>query len=163
MADRLGVKPAPAYDNVMKIGLRILPVAALLASCGTGVQQSALQRVPARDFPVLGRVTMVSVVGTDASKPFVKISDQRKISQIIAFVDSRRKSWETPAFGIPVPTVTAEFFNGSEFQGSFGAGRDFFETQREGVFCSREASPNDLRHFFDLLGLNNQSSGATFR
>jgi hypothetical protein len=110
-----------------------------------------------RDFSTLGPVTSVTVVGLDGSKELVKITDQQVVSQIVAFVDSRRTGWETPWYGIPVPTVTAEFFKGTQFKGSFGSGANFFETQREGVFCSQRASPSDVRRFLDLLGVGDRT------
>lgn len=133
----------------MKVGLYTFPVVALLISCGTVVQH-----VRERDFPALGHVSSVSVVDKDGKGPLVKITDQQKISEIVAFVDSHRKGWETTWYGIPVPAVTAEFYTGTELKGSFGAGRDFFETQRSGIFCSQQASANDVRHFLDLLGVD---------
>jgi hypothetical protein len=107
-----------------------------------------------RDFSTLGPVTSVTVVGLDGSKVLVKITDQQIVSQIVAFVDSRRAGWETPWYGIPVPTVRAEFFSGAQFKGSFGFGANFFETQRDGVFCSQSASPSEVRRFLDLLGVD---------
>src|ERR1700735_2679695 len=106
-----------------------------------------------RDFSTLGPVTSVTVVGPDGSKQLVKITDQQVVFQIVSFFDSRRTDWETPWYGIPVPTVTAEFFDGAQFKGSFGSGANFFETQREGVFCSQSASPSEVRRFLDLLGV----------
>ena len=107
-----------------------------------------------RDFSTLGPVTSVTVVGLDGSKALVKITDPQVVFQIVAFVDSRRTGWETPWYGIPVPTVRAEFFNGAHFKGSFGSGANFFETHREGVFCSQSASSSEVRGFLDLLGVD---------
>jgi hypothetical protein len=107
-----------------------------------------------RDFSTLGPVTSVTVVGLNGSKELVKVTDQQVVYQIVAFVDSRRTGWETPWYGIPVPTIRAEFFNGAQFKGSFGSGTNFFETQREGVFCSRSASPSEVRRFLDRLGVD---------
>lgn len=133
----------------MKVSFCALPVVTMLVSCGTVVQH-----VPDRDFPALGQISSVSVVDKDGTSTLANITDQQKVSEIVAFVDSRRKGWETPWYGIPAPAVTAEFFTGTEFKGSFGVGRDFFETQRSGVFYSQRASANDVRHFLDLLGVD---------
>jgi hypothetical protein len=107
-----------------------------------------------RDFSTLGPVTSVAIVGHGGTNELVKITDQQVVFQIVAFVDSRRTGWETPWYGIPVPTIRAEFFNGAQFKGSFGSGTNFFETQREGAFCSQSASPSDVRRFLDLLGVD---------
>jgi len=107
-----------------------------------------------QEFPTLGQVSSVNVVGYDELKPLVKISDPQKVSQIVAFVDSHRTGWIKPWYGIPVPAVRAEFFNGTVFKGSFGAGKTFFETQREGSFFSQDTSPGEVRQFFALLGVD---------
>ncbi|MGA7062034.1 MAG: hypothetical protein WA690_10960 [Candidatus Acidiferrales bacterium] len=107
-----------------------------------------------RAFSTLGPVTSVTVVGLGGSKQLVKITEQQVVFQIVTFVDSRRTGWETPWYGIPVPTVRVEFFNGAQFKGSFGSGADFFETHRDGVFCSQSASPSEVRRFLDLLGVD---------
>jgi hypothetical protein len=108
---------------------------------------------------MLGQVTSVNVVGHDHSKPFTKVTDPQKVSQIVAFVDSHRTGWIKPWYGIPVPVVTAEFFNGTAFKGSFDAGNAFFETQREGGFFSQSTSSREVHSFLGLLGVDD----ATFR
>lgn len=107
-----------------------------------------------RAFPVLGPVTVVTIVGRDGSRPISTISDAQSISQIVAFVDSHRTSWGTPWYGIPVPVLTAEFYNGTDFKGSFGVGENFLETQRDGGFFSQSASAKEIQCFFDLAGIN---------
>ena len=43
------------------------------------------------------------------------------------------------------------------FKGHFGVGKDFFETQRDGGFFSKDASPEDLRHFLEFTGVQRKS------
>ena len=107
-----------------------------------------------RNFPMLGSVTTVVVVGRNGSQPLSKITDARSILQIVAFVDGHRTSWGTPWYGIPVSFVTAQFFNGSEFKGSFGVGQNFLETQRNGGFYAQRASLEEIQNFLNLLGIN---------
>ena len=109
-----------------------------------------------RSFPVLGPVTTANlwISAEDGSKYGWKISDPSDLSQIVSFVDSHRSNWETPWFGVPVPIVEIQFFYGDRAQGSFGAGKDFFETQRDGGFFSRSASPGEVRGFFDAAKLD---------
>ncbi len=107
-----------------------------------------------KEFPALGQVSSVNVVGHDGSKLLVKITDPQNVSQIVAFVDSHRTGWIKPWYGIPVPAVTAEFFNGTVFKGSFGVGKAFFETQREGSFFSQDTSSTEVRQFLTLLGVD---------
>jgi hypothetical protein len=110
-----------------------------------------------RDLSVLGPVTYIAVSGTDASHPLTKITDRQLISKIVAFADVRRTSWGIPWFGVPVSEVDAEFYDGTRFKGSFGAGADFFTTQRDGAFFSQSASPGDIKEFLNLLALNSDS------
>jgi hypothetical protein len=138
-------------SNARKAAAVIVVVITLLAVTAFVLGHSKWNR---RDFSTLGPVTGVTVVGHDGSKELVKITDEQVVSQIVAFVDSRRTGWETPWYGIPVPTVTAEFFNGAQFKGSFGSGANFFETQREGVFCSQSASPSEVQRFLGRLGVD---------
>jgi hypothetical protein len=105
---------------------------------------------------MLGQVSSVTV--RCVSKKLIEITEPQKVAEIVAFVDSHRSGWEKPWYGIPVPSVTAEFFSGAEFKGSFGAGDKFFETQREGSFFSQNSSPSEIRHFLDLLGVDGEGT-----
>jgi len=109
-----------------------------------------------RDFPPLGPVTTANlwISASDGSKHAWKISDPNDLSRIAAFVDSHRTNWGTPWFGVPVPIVEVQFVNGQKGEGSFGVGKDFFETQREGGFFSRSASPSEIRAFLDVVNLD---------
>ena len=126
--------------------LAALLVAAPLVACSGGK----------RDFSPLGPVTTANlwISARDGSKYGWKISDPKDLSRIAAFVDSRRMDWGTPWFGIPVPIVELQFFDGQHPRGSFGAGKNFFETQREGGFFSKGASPSEIRAFFDAVNLD---------
>ncbi len=54
-----------------------------------------------------------------------------------------------------MPIIEVQLFDGQAAKGSFGAGRNFFETQREGGFFSKRASPSEIHHFFfDVLNLD---------
>jgi hypothetical protein len=48
----------------------------------------------------------------------------------------------------------SSIFDGQTAKGSFGVGRDFFETQREGGSFSKSASPSEIRGFFDVVKLD---------
>jgi hypothetical protein len=137
----------------MRIRFLALLMVVSTTACGIGKQGFP------REFPMLGQVTSVNVVGHDGSKPFIKVTDPQKVSRIVDFVDSHRTGWIKPPYGIPVPTVSAEFCNGTAFKGSFGAGNAFFETQREGGFFSQSTSSREVHSFLDLLGVDD----ATFR
>ena len=102
-------------------------------------------------FSALGSVTTISVKGRDPSHPSTKITDGQAITQIVAFVDAHRNGWDVPWFGVPVPMEVAEFYNGTEFKGSFGVGKDFLETQRDGRFFSQSATSGEASSFLKLL------------
>lgn len=87
----------------------------------------------------------------DASNLSPKITDPARISQIIAFVDSHREGWHAPWYGIPVPSASVEFYDGTEFKGTFGVGKNFLETQRDGGFYSQDAAPGEVNEFLSLL------------
>jgi hypothetical protein len=126
--------------------LAALLTGASLLSCGGG----------RRDFPPLGPVTTANlwITANDGSKYGWKISDPKDVSRIVIFVDSQRANWVTPWYGIPVPFVEVQLFDGQKAQGSFGVGQSFFETQREGSFFSKSAATRDIRGFFDALNLD---------
>ena len=109
-----------------------------------------------RDFSPLGPVTTAElwVSASHGSKYIWKISDPKDLSQIAAFVDSRRTGWGTPWYGVPVPIVEVKFFDGQHLKVTFGAGRDFFETQREGAFFSKNASLSEIRGFYEVVKLD---------
>jgi hypothetical protein len=109
-----------------------------------------------RDFPPLGPVTTANlwVKADDGSKYGWKISDPKDISRIVIFVDSQRANWVTPWYGIPVPFVEVQLFDGQQAKGSFGVGESFFETQREGSFFSKSVAASDIRGFFDAVNLD---------
>jgi hypothetical protein len=121
-----------------------------LAGCGFSSHRT-------RNFPAVGQVTAITVKGRDASNLPPKITDSARISQIVAFVDSHREGWYVPWYGIPVPSVSVEFYNGTEFKGSFGVGKNFLETQRDGGFYSHDATPGEVGRFLALLA---QMSGS---
>jgi len=124
----------------------VLGIAVLLLGCG-GTK---------RDFSRLGPVTTANlwVSASDGSSYIWKISDSKDLSRIVTFVDSQRANWRTPWFGIPVPIVKVQLFDGQQARGSFGVGKSFFETQREGAFFSKDASPAEIQSFFDAVGLD---------
>jgi hypothetical protein len=110
------------------------------------------------ELPALGPVTSIAVSGTDSSHPISKITSPEVVSAIVAFVDARRRDWGTPWFGVPVGVVTTEFYDGTDFKGSFGVGDNFFTTQREGMFLSLKASPSDTQAFLKLLKSDSESA-----
>jgi hypothetical protein len=123
-----------------------LLIAVLLAGCAGNK----------RELPPLGPVTQADlcISASDGSKYIWKVSDPADLSRIVTFVNSHRNNWGTPWFGVPVPIVEVRLFDGQQARGSLGAGKDFFETQRDGGFFSQTASQSEIRSFFDALNLD---------
>ena len=85
------------------------------------------------------------------------IEDPSQIRSITEFVDNERHGWGgyNDMFGVPVPDIIANFYDGKEFKGHFGAGPSDFETQREGGFSSKPSSKEETQTFLRLVGLPN--------
>jgi hypothetical protein len=105
-----------------------------------------------RQFPKLGQVTRIRVVENMDHDIGPEITDGQKIEQIVEFVDSRRSGWTKPWYGVPVPSVCADFYDGSIFKGHFGAGINFFETNRSS-FWSKNTTPSEIQQFLDMVGV----------
>ena len=126
--------------------LVFLLVAVPLVSCGEHK----------RDFSSLGTITTANlwISASDGSKYGWKISDPKDLSRLVTFVDSQRADWDAPWYGVPVPTVEVQLFDGQQGKGSFGVGKNFFETQREGGFFSKSTSASEIQGFFDAVNLD---------
>ncbi len=85
---------------------------------------------------------------------FGKYQIQRSFPELRSLWIPAESNWRSPWFGIPVPIVEVQFFDGQQGKGSFGVGKDFFETQREGGFFSKGASPSEVASFFDAVNLD---------
>jgi hypothetical protein len=105
-----------------------------------------------REFPKLGQVTRIRVVDNMDQEIGTEITDRQKIEKITEFVDARRSGWTKPWYGIPVPGVSADFYDGSTFKGHFGVGINFFETNRYN-FWFKAASPSEIQQFLDMVGV----------
>jgi len=105
-------------------------------------------------YPPLGPITRVEI-RVQSGKTLRTIDDPSEVKQLVEFVDEHRHGWGWISgwVGIPVPQVTAEFYNGSRFQGHFGVGPGFFECQRIGDFASKGAWRSQERRFLELVGL----------
>jgi hypothetical protein len=125
---------------------------ALIALVGCGTRNRS------RELPAIGSVTSITVSRRSGSPKTTKITGKAAISGIVNFVDEHRSGWSKPWFGIPVPVVTAEFYDGSESKGSFGVGGYLFVTQRDGDFLSRSASPAEVLRFLELVSPHSNSS-----
>jgi hypothetical protein len=105
-----------------------------------------------REFPKLGQVTRIRVVDNMDHDIGPEIIDKQKIEQIAEFVDSRRSGWTKPWYGIPVPGVCADFYDGTIFKGHFGAGINFFETNRSS-FWSKNATASEIQQFLGMVAV----------
>jgi len=102
-----------------------------------------------RTLPRLDGITRVEVrtnldsLGT--------IDDSQRITAIVGFANARRDKWKKPWAGVPVGTLGVTFYAGRTVQGSFTAGLDFFESQQEGDWFSRDATATEVAEWRALL------------
>jgi hypothetical protein len=108
-------------------------------------------------FPTEIDVVTVHGLGLDTLR---SISDPDSISDLLAFINERTDRWGgiSDVFGVPIPLIRVDLYDSQDqqnrgFRGSFGAGNDFFETQRVGTFASRPASTRELEEFARLVGV----------
>jgi hypothetical protein len=102
-----------------------------------------------RAFPPLHGITRVQArTNTDSLGTIV---DSLRVAAVVAFVNARQGNWKQPWAGVPVSTLGVTFFAGREVRGSFSAGSDFFECQREGDWFSRDATASEIVEWRALL------------
>ena len=111
--------------------------------------------LPVRSYPPLGVVTRIEVKDRRNGNPVRVIDDPAAVKRVVEFVDGQERGWGGQAdwAGVPIPQVSAYFYNGSEFLGHFGVGSGFFECQRVGDFSSKSCSTAHERLFLELIGL----------
>ena len=107
---------------------------------------------PAIEFPKVARASRVVV--KDRSGKTFEIAEADRVHAIVDFIDARRDRWEQPWYGVPVGRVHLSIYNGDEFKGTLGIGKNFFDCQRYGRFASRSASDGEVSEFLQLLGLS---------
>ena len=108
-----------------------------------------------KTYSPLGPVTRVEVHVN--GRTVQVIDDPVRVARIVEYADAHRQDWggTSDMFGVPVPRVSADFYEGDKFRGHFGVGPGYFETQREGDFASRVASKREEREFLELLDMGN--------
>ena len=119
---------------------------------GVGIFGYKLSHPPTRSFAPFMGVTRIKVF--DAQGNATVINNPGRIASICAFVNRYPDQWggAEDRFGVPIPSVKADFSAGQIFLGHFGAGTNFFETQRDGDFASHRASVAEVSTFLRLVG-----------
>jgi hypothetical protein len=59
-------------------------------------------------------------------------------------------------YGVPVPRVVLDFYEGENFKGHFGISKGFIETQRVGDFASKSISEGEGQEFLNLVGISDE-------
>lgn len=109
-----------------------------LFACGTSLEHiRGVTRIEVRD---------------NHDKPLAVIENSGQIAAVMQFVNARSGGWKVPWYGVPVPTLIANFYADKTLLGHFGAGANFFECQREGGFYSLSATAAELGEFERLVG-----------
>lgn len=109
-----------------------------LFACGTSFEHiRGVTRIEVRD---------------NQNRPLTVIENAQQITEATQFVNARSGGWKVPWYGVPVPTLIANFYADKTLLGHFGAGANFFECQREGGFYSLSATEAELIEFERLIG-----------
>ncbi len=109
-----------------------------LFACGTSFEHiRSVTRIEVRD---------------NHDKPLAVIENSGQIGEVMQFVNARSDGWKVPWYGVPVPTLIANFYADKTLLGHFGAGANFFECQREGGFYSLTTTEAELSEFERLVG-----------
>lgn len=115
-------------------------------SCGTSFEQiRGVTRIEIRD---------------NQNRSLRTITEPLQVNQVMQFINARSTQWKVPWAGVPVPTLIADYYQGTEFAGHFGAGANFFECQRAGGFYSRLASEEELQAFETLVGAKRKTTSS---
>ena len=125
-----------------------------IAGCGGGdASKAGSAGVP--DALNLGNVTRIEIKNSH-DEILNTIEDGEQIQKVVAFVKNQRSGWGRPWYGIPVPQIVANFYDGDRFKGHFGVGPRFFEIQQHGDFASKEASAEQCLEFLRCIGVDKQ-------
>lgn len=91
-------------------------------------------------------------VRDNQNRQLAVIENTQQIADVMQFVNARTGGWKVPWYGVPIPTLIANFYAERTLLGHFGAGVNFFECQRDGGFFSRSADASELLQFEKLVG-----------
>jgi hypothetical protein len=113
---------------------------------------------PKKNYPPLDQISRIEIhTGSNHidQKPVRAINDPGEVTRIVEYVNGHCSGWggTSDMFGVPVPQVEAYFYAGDRFEGHFGVGPGFFETQRAGDFSSKTIEVKDEQEFLALIGL----------
>lgn len=130
---------AAGTQQAMRMKAFALSLSALaLFACGTSFEHiRGVTRIEVRD---------------NHDRPLAVIENSGQIAAVMQFVNARSDGWKVPWYGVPVPTLIANFYADKTLLGHFGAGANFFECQREGGFFSLSAMEAELIEFERLVG-----------
>jgi hypothetical protein len=125
----------------MKLSLLLIPLILAQLSCYRKVS-----------YQPLGNVTKIVVM--DQDQKLKEITDKEHIAQIVKAIDQKRHGWYMPIQGTPMPKIKLWLYNGEEYNGSFGIGMDFFQTNRSGGFDAKPATDEEIQAFLDIVGVD---------
>jgi hypothetical protein len=91
------------------------------------------------------------VVKSNANVVLREITNKDAISELVGFAVAHSDDWTAPWYGTPVPSMTAEFYRGTQFLGHLGVGNQFLETQGCDDFVSRKISASEYQSAMKLV------------
>jgi hypothetical protein len=105
-----------------------------------------------KSYPPFDTATRIEVK-YPRSETLRVIDNPVQIQKIVEFVDSHPHGWGIDdLFGIPIPLLTINFYEGAVFKGNFGVGPGYFVTHRAGDFASLSVSSWQEKRFLELIG-----------
>lgn len=102
--------------------------------------------------PALNAVTLVQVSQQQAgaARRFA-VDNKYQVQELVDFANGRRAGFSARRKGVPAPSVSATFFDGSQALLTFGAGENFFSLACSGYAGVQEANRVQVAEFQRLL------------
>ncbi len=104
-------------------------------------------------LPEQSRADQIRVERNFPQEKLAEILDQKKIGEIIAFINSNREGWGVPWYGPPVGQIYLRFYKEQKYNGNFYVGANFFGRDTNNFF-SKSASNTEIQKLSDLLDID---------
>jgi hypothetical protein len=131
------------HASVQKIFVFVSVITALLCGCERTV-----------NCPQIGTITRVVVhdyskgAGTASDRT---ITDPEQIRNLVTFTNARRRVAQPTTYTMPMPRITATFYNNADYVGAIGAGPNFFFVSCIDGKGIRAATDTEIKEFKRLF------------
>jgi hypothetical protein len=104
-------------------------------------------------LPEVSNVTKIIVRSSDSGWLAIKwITETQQVQKIASLINRHRGGWDKPWYGVPAGSLSLRLYDGRKYCGEFGIGENFFSTQREGSFWSKDAPKEQREELLRLIG-----------